>query len=253
MKIIDVNRTAKRLLLTDDPMRVKMLAAHYLEDTRLVSEARGLCAYSGRYRDVEIACVSCGYGAAAAEIILHELAQAGAQDVLYLGECVSLTSALKLRQLILACGGDEGFLRLAQSLTSSSADPASIHTVLTDDRYFLKANNRFVQEMNNLSNHEPGSCNTHVKNNGVSSESTSAKPVHVSSAPSTSVSLVDFATEGIYRYSNANGIAALSILTVTENIETGESVEESERQSRLHPAASLALETLSALPQEKTA
>ena len=56
--------------------------------------------------------------------------------------------------------------------------------------------------------------------------------------------IVDFATETIYAGARECDLAALSILTVSENSATGERMEEHERRSRFYAASRLAFETL---------
>jgi len=56
--------------------------------------------------------------------------------------------------------------------------------------------------------------------------------------------IVDSITGAIYKQAQADGIEALSILTVSENAKTGEKMEEHERRSRFYAAARLVFEML---------
>lgn len=203
LRFLDSENIPNSIILTDDPMRVKMLVAHYLESAVLSGERRCLFSYTGKYRGVDIAVISSGFGETAAETVLHEAARLGARDVIYMGECISLSAAYELRQVVIAAGGDEDLLKSARAASLQSSIPVHIQDVVTFDRYYLE---------------------------GFKGE--------------TPDGILDFATGGVYRYAEENGLAALSLLTVSENALTGERIDESERQSRFHSAAVLAFETL---------
>ena len=55
--------------------------------------------------------------------------------------------------------------------------------------------------------------------------------------------IVDDITGALYEQARADGIKALSILTVSENTRTGEKMEEHEKRSRFYAAARLVFET----------
>lgn len=197
-------------ILTDDPMRAKMLVAHHLENAALVSEQRGMVGYLGTYGGVPVGVFSVGYGQASVLAYLSELVPCGARRVLYLGECVSASESLALRDVVLAvsAGGARGTVSADAALLHQAALAASrldIAThclpVVTDD---LTA---------------PGAW-----------------------APSGQT--IDFATHALFWYAHQEDISALSILTVSEHLMFQQSIEPAERQSRFHAAARLAFETV---------
>lgn len=124
----------------------------------------------------------------------------GVREVIYIGECLSLTTAHKLRDAILADGADAGLLRRARNASRRFSLPVTVCGVTTNDRFYL--------------------------------------------GESTGSSVVDFATAAVYDYAREHGLAALSILTVSENTATCERVDEHERQGRFNAASRLAFETL---------
>lgn len=199
-RFVCMDLVPKNVVLTDDPMRCKMLAAHYLEYARTSYEQRGMIGYAGSYKGCNIAVLSVGYGESAALNYLREAVELGAERVIYTGECVSMTHEHKIRDVILADGGCRELLGCARLASKRYSLPAAVCPVSTNDRFFLGVG----------------------KANGI----------------------VDFATETVYGYARERGISALSILTVSENVETGERVEEHERQSRFNTAARLCFETL---------
>lgn len=199
-------------ILTDDPMRVEMFAAHHLEQAKLYTRQRGMTGYTGSYLGVPVAVQAVGYGGASLVAYLHEMVSLyGVRTVVYAGECVSRVSSLFLRDLVAASkayAGDDGLeadAHLLQNATLAArrcAITIRANMVHTDDRYG-------TQEM------EPCCARACI---------------------------VDFATYALYQYARRNGVAALSLLTVSEH--NGECVAPAERQSRFHGLARLAFETV---------
>lgn len=199
-------------ILTDDPMRVEMFAAHYLEQAKPYTRQRGMTGYTGSYAGTPVVIQAVGYGSASAVAYLHEMATLyGVSKVLYAGECVSRESSVLLRDLVIGAkayaGGsaleaDEELLKEAAEAAKKCALPVRIHMIHTDDGYGTR-------EL------EPCCARACV---------------------------VDFATYGLYEYAQKHGIAALSLLTVSER--DGECIAPAERQSQLHSLTRLVFETV---------
>ena len=185
-----------RVIMTDDPLRAKMLAAHHLENAVPILEQGGLMVYFGSYKQISIALVSTGFDPGITLEYIHGAKKAGVTEILYIGECVSASRCLALRTVILADCGHAGLRERARSAASQYSIPVTIRPVL------LRANTA------------PGFDGA-----------------------------ADGITEEIYAHAGENGVAALSVLTVSENIATDEKMEEHERRSRLYSAARLVFET----------
>ena len=179
-----------RVIVTDDPLRTKMLAAHHLENAALFREQGDELIYLGSYKGAAIALISAGFERAAVLPYPRDSKQLGAIEVIYIGECVSSVRRYPLRSVILADGGDQDLLARSKLAASRYDIPISVRAVSDD--------------------------------------------------------VTDSVTRALYERARECGIAALSILTVSENIETGEHMEEHERRSRLYAASRLAFETLAA-------
>jgi len=128
---------APNIIMTDDPMRTKMLAAHYLENSEIIYELRGLVGYNGSYKDENISLVSTGYGESSALLHLYDAMILGAKRIVYMGECISTTADVGLRDVILSDSGDK--LLIEQTLASARvlAIDVSKRKVLTNDRFPL--------------------------------------------------------------------------------------------------------------------
>jgi len=120
----------ERVVLTDDPLRAKMLAAHHLEYSSLVYELGDVLVFSGSYNSVPIAVVSSGFGSGVVLALLGRLKKCGAAKVIYIGECVSTTGRHGLRSVILGSGGSPGLSSLASAAAGRCDIPAVMRTVL---------------------------------------------------------------------------------------------------------------------------
>ena len=198
-------------ILTDDPMRVEMFAAHFLEQAKLYTRQRGMTGYTGSYGGTPMVVQAVGYGGTSLVAYLHELVSLyGVRTVIYAGECVSRESSVLLRDLVAASKSYTGshVLEADERLLSYATQAArgcglSVRTsmVYTDDRYG-------TQEV------EPCAAQACI---------------------------VDFATYALYEYAQKHGVAALSLLAVSERYK--ECIAPAERQSQLHGLAQLAFET----------
>jgi len=203
-RFIDADALPKNAVLTDDPLRAKMLAAHYLDNAALLCEKRGMVVFSGAYKGTEIAVVSCGFGASAAENYLCEMARAGVKTVVWTGECVSLTEKFALRSVIIARDSDENLVQRAlDSVELFGLPSVALCRVVTDDRCCI---------------------------NGFDCE-----------APD---GILDFGSDAVFCCARKLGLTAVSLLTVSENAKNCTRVDDHERQSCFHDASRLCFEIL---------
>ena len=196
----------EKIILTDDPLRVKMIVAHYLDNIEILYEQRGMIGCSGVFRDVKIAALSCGFGETAVRLYLNEAVCSGAKKIIYLGECVSLKREMGLMSVIVAEGGDKKLSDRIITKADAMNVRVSVVKTMTDDNYWYKE--AAVQN-------DKGSY------------------------------IIDFATNAVYTESKKYGVTAAAVLTVSENTVTAQRVTANTRQSRFNDAALLALEAFS--------
>lgn len=123
-------RLPNRVILTDDPLRAKMLAAHHLEYSAPVFEQGDVFAFSGSYNNMPIALLSTGFGNDAIFNYLTEAKRLGATEIVFIGECISSTARYKLREVILAAGGSRSLLQRARDAALRFDIQATVRTVL---------------------------------------------------------------------------------------------------------------------------
>lgn len=194
-----------RVILTDDPHRVRLIGARQLEEVSTLFELRGMFGYLGTYKGQTVAVISVSFGETAALLYTEEAIRLGARELIYLGECISRTEAVALLDVILARGGDP---ELAQAVGQVAADLAidlKERDTLTQDTFWSS-----------------------------SEEHQEASQAEV----------IDFAARAVYRAAAQGGVRAAVILVAAEHTVSSVRVVESVRQSRFQEGVRLALETL---------
>ena len=81
-------------LLVGDPARAELIATELLEGAELVTDARGLNGYAGRFNGLTVGVQTTGMGGPSAAIVIEELIQLGVRRIVRLGTCGSLSPAL---------------------------------------------------------------------------------------------------------------------------------------------------------------
>jgi purine-nucleoside phosphorylase len=96
---------ADRVLLPGDPGRALALAQALLAEPRMFNHNRGLWGYTGIAIDGDpLTIQSTGMGGPSAAIVITELGELGARQLIRVGTCGALEPALKLGDLLLVTG-----------------------------------------------------------------------------------------------------------------------------------------------------
>lgn len=96
---------AERVLMPGDPLRAKWIAETYLEDAKCYSTVRGMYGFTGRWAGVEVSVQGSGMGMPSASIYAHELmSEYGVRTLIRVGSCGCLLDDLRLRDVIAAIG-----------------------------------------------------------------------------------------------------------------------------------------------------
>lgn len=202
-------------LITDDPYRVKMIAAHYLDNVEIFTETRGQVGLIGKFNSIPLIVLSAGIGITSTMAYLTELCSKNQiKRVIYFGDCISNDSSLPVGSITYiskAYENDQSFavsenlFNYAEIILQKNNIKARACVATTNDNYYIERKYITSQESN----------------------------------------VLDFTTSAIYRLNkNDNNIETLSILNVCENIITNEKMDEAIRQSGCHSAIKLALHTV---------
>lgn len=221
---------ADKLLLTDDPMRVKMIVANYLENAKCHNELRCMFGYTGTYKGKRISVQSIGLGAPSASIYFKELLEEyGVKTIVYVGTCASISRNLKTRDVVLVMGASTDSamakLRFGDVIYSAVADFDLLHLAYEKSSAMgikVPIINIFSTDL-------------------LEDEKVNGKVKQLSDY---GVMALDMETYELYTLAAKYGARVISILTVSDEILTGQKSGSAERQSTFHDMIKLAFETL---------
>ncbi len=96
---------AESVLLPGDPLRAKFIAENFLEDAKCYNEVRGMYGYTGFYKGKRVSVQGTGMGQPSLSIYVHELFQFyNVQKAIRIGTCGSIREDVNIRDIILANG-----------------------------------------------------------------------------------------------------------------------------------------------------
>jgi purine-nucleoside phosphorylase len=219
---------APRVLLPGDPLRAKWIAETFLDDPRLYSSVRNMYGFTGMYRGVPVSVQGSGMGMASASIYYHELlAEYEAKTLLRVGTCGALTEEIKLRDVIAASASstdsamnrmrfdnvidyapvaDFELLRTAVDIAGGRGVPMHVGQVLASDVFYTDRPDLFDR----------------LARYGVLA--------------------VEMETAALYTLAARFRARALTVLTVSDHIVTGERTSVEERQQTFRQMVEIALD-----------
>ena len=223
---------AKTVLMPGDPLRAKLVADTYLEDVRCFNEVRNMLGFTGKYEGVEVSVMGSGMGMPSMGIYSHELFNSyGVESIIRIGSAGAIMDEMKLGEVLIAIGActnsnfaaqfslpgtfapvaDYSLLKTAQEKAVHMGVPVRIGSVLSSDTFYVD------DPMRDLAWTKMG------------------------------VLAVEMEAAALYMNAARFGKKALAILTVSDNIVTGEALDATARQESFHDMLKLSLETAIAL------
>ncbi|MFP4661997.1 MAG: purine-nucleoside phosphorylase [Halanaerobiales bacterium] len=96
---------AETILLPGDPMRAKFIAETFLDDVTCYNQVRGMYGYTGTYKGKRISTQGTGMGMPSISIYVNELIRDyGVKNLIRVGSCGSFSEDAAIRDVILAKG-----------------------------------------------------------------------------------------------------------------------------------------------------
>lgn len=215
------------VLLPGDPLRAKFIAETFLEDVTCYNEVRGMYGFTGTYKGRRISVQGTGMGVPSISIYVTELMQEyGVQKLIRVGTCGAIQKDVKLRDVILAQSSSSDS-RMNQVIWGGGIDFAP--TANFDLLY--KAYNAGKEAGLNL---KVG--NIFTADMFYSDEQQYEKLAKYG------VLAVEMESTALYTLAAKFGRQALSVLTVSDHILTGEATSSEERQTTFLDMMKVALE-----------
>lgn len=214
------------ILLPGDPLRAKYIAENFLENPTCYNEVRNMFGYTGTYKGHRISVQGTGMGVPSISIYITELMKEyGVQKLIRVGTCGALQKDVKVRDVI-----------LAQSASTDSKMNEIIfngidYAPTADFDLLLKAYQAGVKAGLNL---KVG--NVFTADMFYSDENQNEKLARYG------VLAVEMETAALYTLAAKFERQALSVLTVSDHILTGELTTAEERQTTFNDMIHVALE-----------
>lgn len=97
------NEIAETVLLPGDPLRAKYIAETFLEDAKCYNEVRNMFGFTGTYKGKRISVQGTGMGVPSISIYVNELMNSyNVQNLIRVGTCGAIQKDVKVRDVILA-------------------------------------------------------------------------------------------------------------------------------------------------------
>ena len=217
---------AKTVLMPGDTLRAKYIAENYLEKAVLVNDVRGIHGYTGEYRGKRVSVMASGMGMPSIGIYSYELFRFfDVKNIIRVGSAGALSEKLKVRDIVLAMGACTDGNYAAQFSLPGTFAPIASYRLLTE-AVEIAAKSGITPRVGNV----------------LSSDLFYDDSASTLKWNKMGVLAVEMETAALYMNAARAGKNALSILTISDNLVTGEATTAAERQNSFTQMMELALE-----------
>jgi len=219
---------AETLLMPGDPLRAKFVAETFFEDVALFNQVRGMLGYTGTYKGKRVSVMGSGMGCPSIGIYSYELFNFyGVQNIMRIGTAGAISTDLSIGDIVIAQAActDSSFAH--QFGLPGSFAPIASYALL--EAAVMAARSKDAKF-----------C---VGNILTSDIFYSADESSMAKWQAMGVLAVEMETAALYSNAAKAGKAALTILTISDEIFTGRQTTSQERQSAFTAMMEVALET----------
>lgn len=219
---------AETILLPGDPLRAKYIAETFLENAVCYNEVRGMLGFTGTYKGHKISVQGTGMGVPSISIYVNELMnEYNVQKLVRVGTCGAIQQDVKVRDVILAMTASTDSQMNRLTFNGVDYAPTANFDLLkkaydagTEKGLNLKVGNVFTADMFYNDNAE------------------------LEKWAKYGVLAIEMETAALYTLAAKYGRQALSVLTVSDHILTGEETSAEDRQTTFSDMMEVALEAV---------
>jgi purine-nucleoside phosphorylase len=219
---------AKSILLPGDPLRAKYIADQLLDGVERFNEVRGMYGYTGHYKGKRVSVMGTGMGMPSHSIYVHELLlDYEVENLVRVGTCGAIQKDLNIGDIVLAM--------------TASTDSRMNSLVFDGMEFAPSANFDFLLSAWQRAK-ERG---MKVGVGGIFSSDVfynDENPDWWKILEKYGILVVEMETNALYSLAARFNARALSILTVSDNIQTGEQASSQQREQGFLAMAELALD-----------
>ncbi len=219
---------ARTVLMPGDPLRAKFIADTYLQDAELVNNVRGVQGYTGNYKGKRVSVMASGMGMPSMGIYSYELFNCyNVENIIRIGTAGALTMKLQLRDVVAAMSSYTDSNYGSQFNFHGSLAPSCSYELL---KAAMDAAERQGVNM------QPGP---------IFSSDAFYKQWEYTTTPvlqKLGVLCVEMESYALYLNAAAAGKNALTLLTISDSLVTGEALSAEDRQNTFTRMMEIALE-----------
>lgn len=218
---------APTVFITGDPLRARFFAKGNLKNISCYNQVRGMLGYTGTYDGHSISIQGTGIGIPSTALYVHELIHDyHVKQIIRIGTCGAIKSHLVLGNLIIG--------------SRARTDSAAIDLLLGSPTEFTEPDTSLLLLAQQVASNQ----NIQVQLGEIFSTDlfyADHDPTRWKSVANRNVLAVEMETCMLYAMAKKNNIKALSILTVSDNIITGEMLSATARETNTTDMVKLAL------------
>lgn len=219
---------AKAVLMPGDPLRARFVAENYLENPVCFNEVRGMLGYTGAYKGKRLSVMGHGMGVPSIGLYAYELYNLyGVDSIIRIGSAGGIGEHVRVRDVVIALGASTNSHFADQYGFPGQLAPTASFSLLRSaveaaERLGVRADVGQVFTADQFYNDNSAAGELYRK---------------------FGILAVEMETAGLYWTAQRAGKQALSILTVSDHIFTGEALSARERQDSFREMMEIALET----------
>jgi purine-nucleoside phosphorylase len=206
---------AETVLLPGDPLRGQGIAEALLENVNNYSKVRGMLGFTGEYKGKPVSVQGTGMGMPSTAIYINELIDLGAKRLIRVGTCGSFQADINIGDVIIAM--------------SASTDSSMNKHIFEQKDYAPTANYSLLEKA--VVKAKAMGLKANVGNILSSDSFYNANPEHWKKWAEYGVLAVEMESAAIYTIAAKRNVAALTILTVSDSLVSGEVASIEERQN----------------------
>jgi len=220
---------ATTVLMPGDPLRAKFIAENFLDDAKCVTRVRNILGFTGSYQGKAVSVMASGMGIPSISIYASELYnEYGVENIIRIGSCGAVRDDINVRDIIIgmAASTDSNVnrQRFNNCDFAACADFGLLHNVVHTAKKL--------------------SLPVHVGNIFTADLFYTPQPEMFKTMEQYGILAVEMEAAGLYGVAAELGKKALTVLTVSDHIKTGEKTTAAERETTFQDMMKLTLESI---------
>ena len=220
---------AETVLMPGDPLRAKFIAENFLDDAKCVTRVRNMFGYTGTYKGKPVSVMGSGMGIPSISIYATELYKDyGVENIIRIGSCGAVRDDIKVRDIVIGM--------------AASTDSNVNRQRLNQCDFAACADFGLLQKVVNTA----GKLNkeVHVGNVFTADLFYTPNPEMFALMEKYGILAVEMEAAGLFGVAAEYEKKALTVLTVSDHIKTGEVTTADERENTFKDMMELTLESI---------